>query len=81
MSCDLIGHLSNPHTQFTCFICRVHAISISDPAEVICNTIRCLMQQFGVKGVEPSDLIDIVDEYTLGYYGRANKELKGESHN
>ena len=36
------------------------------------------MEELGLKGVEPRDLIDIMDSHTLGGHGNVNKELKGE---
>ena len=37
---------------------------------------QCIAQ-LGIKGVEPRDLIDLIDGYQLGGVDCANKELKG----
>lgn len=36
------------------------------------------LSQFGLEGVEPKDIVDVTDEYTLGGHGCVNKELKGQ---
>jgi hypothetical protein len=35
------------------------------------------MEKLGVRGVEPRDLIDLIDGYQLGDHGCVNEELKG----
>ena len=36
------------------------------------------MAELGVKGVEPRELIDLIDGYTLGGHGCVDKKLKGK---
>lgn len=60
------------------FCRRVHAVSICNTADGIYDTIGSQMEELGLKGVEPRDLIDIMDSHTLGGHGNVNKELKGE---
>lgn len=40
--------------------------------------VRHQLDQFGLKRVEPRDILDVMDDYTLGGHGNFNKKLKGE---
>ena len=60
--------------------CRVHAVTINTPADDLYNVIGQRIEELGVRGVEPRDLIDLIDGYHLGGHGCVNKELKGISH-
>ena len=52
-------------------------MSIDNTAGQLYDIVRHSMTKLGVKGVEPHDIIDIIDEHTLGGHGCVNKELKG----
>lgn len=40
--------------------------------------VRHQLDHFGLEGVEPRDILDVMDDYTLGGHGNFNKELKRE---
>ena len=50
---------------------------ITNTADNLYHLIGCRITELGVKGVEPRDLIDLIDGYQLGGYGSVNRELKG----
>lgn len=58
-------------------VCRIHCVSISDSADYVYSVMQRQLRQFGLEGVEPKDIIDVTDDYTLGGHGCVNKELKG----
>jgi D-cysteine desulfhydrase family pyridoxal phosphate-dependent enzyme len=55
---------------------KVHAVTIiNTPADDLYNVIGQCMEKLGVRGVEPRDLIDLIDG-RLGDHGFVNEELK-----
>ena len=60
------------------FLHRIHAVSIGNTADNLYNVIGHHMAELGVKGVEPRELIDLIDGYTLGGHGCVDKTLKGK---
>ena len=53
-------------------------MNIGNTADNLYDLIGHHMAELGVSGVEPRELIDIIDGYTLGGHGCVDKHLKGE---
>ena len=63
-------HTHTPH--------RLHAFSIARSSLEIYSLVGRELQELGMEGVEPRDIIDISDQYIGEGYGVASKEVKGE---
>ena len=64
--------------QFILHVHRLHAFSIALSAEGLYSLVGRELQELGMEGVEPHDIVDISDQYIGEGYGVASKEVKGE---
>ena len=53
-------------------------MSLISSADVLYRVLGQKLQTMGVEGVEPRDLIDVIDDHIEGGYGIASRELKGQ---
>ena len=71
MSLFFVNFCTHSHTW------RIHGITVSRTLETLSGKVSRYLQALGMGGVSPSNIVDLIDGYSIGY-GKSTQEELGE---